>query len=121
MQTLTLHFDFTDHPPPNDPDLFFFRRELSHKLEKILRASASGRWRGGRYARGVVTLYIEVANPQTVLPHVHTLLATRGLKRVRFSVGDTGPALRSDAASDTSLDERKALSTKFTDNGAIPK
>ena len=79
MQTLALPFDFSKDPPPDDPDMSRFRHELSRTLETTLKASGAGRWRGGRYARGVVTLFIEVPDAQLAIGAVHTALAIRGL------------------------------------------
>jgi hypothetical protein len=79
METLALHFDFSDHPPPEDADLSQFRRKLSRSLEQALRTSGTGRWRGGRYARGVATLFIEASDRQGALERVHEVLAAGGL------------------------------------------
>jgi hypothetical protein len=57
-------------------------------LEKVLHASGSARWRGGRFACGVVTIFIEVNDPQAVLPHVRSLLATGNLRRAKITVSD---------------------------------
>jgi hypothetical protein len=78
MQTVALHFDFSKDPPPDDPDLSRFRQDLSRSLETALKASGSGRWRGGRYARGVVTLFIEAPDVQLAIGQVHAVLASRG-------------------------------------------
>ena len=79
MQTLALHFDFSTDPPPDDPGMSRFRRDLSRCLEAVLRRSGTGRWRGGRYARGVVTLFIEVPDAQSAMGQVNQVLASRGL------------------------------------------
>lgn len=79
MRTLALHFDFGGQPPPDDPDMSRFRRDLSRRLEAVLKASGSGRWRGGRYARGVVTIFLEVADTPSVMEQVQTALSSRGL------------------------------------------
>ncbi len=86
MQTLTLHFDFSTDPPPDDPDMSRFRHDLSRSLETVLKASGSGRWRGGRYARGVVTIFIEVPDAQLAIGQVHAMLASRGLAD-RLTIG----------------------------------
>lgn len=90
MEILTLHFYFSDNPPPDDPDMFRFRQKLSHGLERALQASESGRWRGGRYARGVVTLYIEAPDPQFALIQVRNVLAASGLT-TRMTIGRHTP------------------------------
>ena len=46
MQALALHFDFSRHPLPGDPDMSRFRHDLAVSLEKVLRGSGNGRWRG---------------------------------------------------------------------------
>lgn len=79
MQTLALHFDYSQQPP-DDPDMSQFRRDLSRSLETVLKASGSGRWRGGRYARGVVTLFLEVADTPSVMDQIRATLSARGLK-----------------------------------------
>ena len=86
METLILHFDFSKDPQPDDPDMSRFRYDLSRSLETTLKASGAGRWRGGRYARGVVTLFIEVSNAQLAMGQLHPLLAARGLAD-RLSIG----------------------------------
>jgi hypothetical protein len=79
MQTLALHFDFSTNPPSDDPDMSRFRHDLSRSLEKALKRSGSGRWRGGRYARGMVTIFIEVPDVQLAIGQVHTVLASSDL------------------------------------------
>jgi hypothetical protein len=89
MQTLALHFDFSTDPPADDPDMSRFRHDLSRTLEKALKESGSGRWRGGRYARGVVTIFIEVSDIQSAIGQVHAVLASRGLAdRLTIGGGD---------------------------------
>ena len=89
METLALHFDFAGHPPIGDADLSQFRRKLSRSLEQALRTSGTGRWRGGRYARGVVTLFIEASDRQGALDRVHEVLAAGGLT-ARITVTGSG-------------------------------
>jgi hypothetical protein len=89
METLALHVDMSKHPPSGDMDLSQFRRELSRSLDKALRHSGTGRWRGGRYARGVVTLFIETTDRQIVLERAHAVLAASGLS-ARITVADSG-------------------------------
>ena len=79
METLALHFDFSKDPPTDDPGMSRFRQELSRSLEAALKRSGTGRWRGGRYARGVVTLFIEVPDAQLAMGQLHTVLASHGL------------------------------------------
>jgi hypothetical protein len=79
MKTLALHFDFSSHPLPGDPDMSRFRHDLSRRLETALNASGNGRWRGGRYARGVVTIFLEVSDPRSALEQVRSVLAPSGL------------------------------------------
>ncbi len=86
METLILHFDFSKDPQPDDPDMSRFRYDLSRSLETTLKASGSGRWRGGRYSRGVVTLFIEVPDARRALRQVHAVLVSRGLTR-RMTIG----------------------------------
>lgn len=90
METLALHFDFSDNPPRDDPDLSRFRQNLSRDLQRALQASGSGRWRGGRYAHGVVTIFIEAPDPQFALEQVHNVLAASGL-RTRMTIGRRTP------------------------------
>jgi hypothetical protein len=79
MQTLALHFDFSEDPPADDPGMSRFRQDLSRSLETVLKRSGAGRWRGGRYARGVVTLFIEVPDAHLAIGQVHAVLALHGL------------------------------------------
>jgi hypothetical protein len=79
MKTLALHFDFSKNPSPRDPDMSLFRHDLSRSLETVLKASGGGRWRGGRYARGVVTIFLEVPDPRSALDQVRSVLGPRGL------------------------------------------
>jgi hypothetical protein len=79
MQTLALHFDFSKDPPADDPGMSRFRQDLSRTLEAALKRSGDARWRGGRYARGVVTLFIEVSDAHLAIGQVHAVLASRGL------------------------------------------
>lgn len=80
METLALHFDFSAHPPlPGDRDMTRFRHDLSRCLEAALNATGTGRWRGGRYARGVVTIFLEVPDPPSAIEQVRSVLAPRGL------------------------------------------
>jgi hypothetical protein len=88
MQTVALHFDFSKDPLPDDPDMSRFRQDLSRSLETALKATGAGRWRGGRYARGVVTLFIEVPDVQLAIGQVHAVLASRGLAD-RMTIGDS--------------------------------
>ena len=90
METLALHFDLTDAAHPGDPDMSRFRQDLSRSLEKALKASGSGRWRGGRYARGVVTIFIEVPDPKAAMDHVRSVLDASGLT-ARMTTGGRGP------------------------------
>lgn len=89
METLALHFDFSTDPPPDDPDLSRFRHDLSRSLETALKASGAGRWRGGRYARGVVTLFMEVPDAPSALTHVHAVVDSTGLAD-RMTIGNGG-------------------------------
>ena len=91
METLALHFDFTKDPLPDDPDMTGFRQELSRSLETALKAFGAGRWRGGRYARGVVTIFLEVPDARSALIRVRSVLASRGLVE-RMTIG-TGNCL----------------------------
>lgn len=86
MESLTLHFDFSKNPPADDPDMSRFRHDLSRSLERALKASGTGRWQGGRYARGVVTIFIEVPDVQLAIGQVHAVLASRGLAD-RLTIG----------------------------------
>ncbi len=79
MPALTLHFDFSRHPLDGDPDMSGFRHELAVGLESVLRRSGNGRWRGGRYSRGVVTIFLEVADVATAMRGIDALLAEKGL------------------------------------------
>ena len=89
METLALHFDFTKDPLPDDPDMTGFRQELSRSLEKALTDVGAGRWRGGRYARGVVTLFIEVPDARSAMIRVRQVLDSRGLaNRMTIGSGD---------------------------------
>jgi hypothetical protein len=89
MQTLALHFDFSTDPPSDDPDMSRFRHDLSRSLKAALKAWGSGRWRGGRYARGVVTIFIEVSDAQLAMGRLHAMLASRGLAD-RLTIGGGG-------------------------------
>lgn len=86
MEMLALHFDFSKDPQPGDPDMSRFRYDLSRILETALKTSGDGRWRGGRYSRGKVTLFIEVPDARNALHQVHAVLASRGLTG-RMTVG----------------------------------
>ena len=86
METLTLHFDFSKEGRTADPDMSRFRQELSISLEKALGDRKNGRWRGGRYARGVVTIFLEVPDARTALKRIGDVLDARGLTR-RLTVG----------------------------------
>lgn len=86
MQTLALYFNFSSDPPSDDPDMSRFRQDLSRSLENALKASGTGRWRGGRFARGVVTIFIEVSDARLAMGPLHTVLASRGLAD-RVTVG----------------------------------
>lgn len=90
MEMLALNVDFCDHPPSGNADLSQFRRELSRSLEQALRSSGTGRWRGGRYARGVVTLFIETTDRHIALDRAHAVLATSGLT-ARVTIAGNGP------------------------------
>jgi len=81
METLTLHFDFSKDRHTGDPDMSRFRQELSISLEKALGDRKNGRWRGGRYARGVVTLFLEVPDARAALKRIGDVLDARGLTR----------------------------------------
>ena len=81
METLTLHFDFSKDRCNGDPDMSRFRQELSISLEKALGDRRNGRWRGGRYARGVVTLFLEVPDARAALKRIGDVLDARGLTR----------------------------------------
>ena len=89
METLALHVDFSEHPPPGDADLSRFRQKLSRNLEQALRASGTGRWRGGRYSRGVVTLFIETTDRQIALDRAQAVLAASGLT-ARITIAGSG-------------------------------
>ena len=89
METLTLNFDFSEDPLPDDPDMSRFRYHLSRSLEAALKTSGCGRWRGGRYARGVVTIFIEVPDAQLAIVQVRAVLAARGLAD-RLTIGCGG-------------------------------
>ncbi len=90
METLALHFDFSKNPPPGDPDMSRFRHDLSRSLETALKTSGgAGRWRGGRYARGVVTIFLEVPDAQCALNQVRSVLDSRGLSG-RMTFGGSG-------------------------------
>jgi hypothetical protein len=86
MPTLALHFDFSTDPLPGDPDMSRFRYELSRSLEVALKPSGSGRWRGGRYARGVVTLFIDVHDAPSAIGEIQAIMASRGLAD-RLTIG----------------------------------
>jgi hypothetical protein len=86
METLTLHFDFSKDRCTGDPDMSRFRHELSISLEKALGDRKNGRWRGGRYARGVVTLFLEVPDARAALERIAHVLDARGLTR-RLTIG----------------------------------
>ena len=86
METLSLHFDFSKDPQPDDPDMSRFRYDLSRSLETALKASGAGRWRGGRYCRGVVTLFIEVPDAGRAMRQVHAVLVSKGLTS-RMTIG----------------------------------
>ena len=90
MQALALHFDFSRHPLPGDPDMARFRHDLAVSLEKVLRGSGNGRWRGGRYARGVVTIFLEVPDVPAAMQQINVLLARKGLTD-RLTIGTDGP------------------------------
>ena len=90
MQTLALHFDFSQHPLPGDPDMSRFRHDLAVSLEKALRGSKKGRWRGGRYARGVVTIFLEVHDVTAAMQQIGDLLARKGVAD-RVTIGTGGP------------------------------
>ena len=79
MQPLTLHFDFAAAPLAGDPDGSRLRYELSRSLDRALSATGCGRWRGGRYARGRVTLFLEVRDRAAALAQVRTILAAKGI------------------------------------------
>lgn len=80
MRTLALHFEFSE-APPDDPDMSRFRRRLYRTLESALQATGSGRWRGGRYARGKVTIFLEMTDPTpSVMAQVRTVLRAHGLR-----------------------------------------
>ncbi len=86
METLALHFDFSKDPPPDDPDMSRFRHDLSRNLEAVLKTSGAGRWRGGRYARGVVTIFIEVPDVRSAIGQVRAMLDSSGLAE-RMTIG----------------------------------
>jgi len=92
MQTLALHFDFSEHPLPGDPDMSGFRHDLALSLEKVLGRTGTGRWRGGRYARGVVTIFLEVPDVPAAMQQIGGLLASKGLAdRVTIGTGIPHP------------------------------
>ena len=78
MKPLTLHFDFSSTPLPDDPDGSHFRYRLSRDLQRILNTTGAGRWRGGRYARGWVTIFLEVHDRQTALEQLRTVIDETG-------------------------------------------
>ena len=86
METLTLHFDFSKDRCAGDPDMSRFRHELSISLEKALGDRKNGRWRGGRYARGVVTLFLEVHDARAALKRIGDVLDAKGLTH-RLTIG----------------------------------
>jgi len=90
MQPLALHFDFSQHPLPGDPDMSRFRHDLAVHLEKALGGPENGRWRGGRYARGVVTIFLEVPDVPCAMRRINDLLARKGLAD-RLTIGTGGP------------------------------
>ena len=90
MQPLALHFDFSRQPLPGDPDMARFRHDLAVSLEKVLKGSANGRWRGGRYARGVVTIFLEVNDADAAIRQIGDLLAGEGLTD-RLTIGTGAP------------------------------
>jgi len=63
-----------------------FRHELSISLEKALRDRKNGCWRGGRYARGVVTLFLDVPDARVAMERIGHVLEARGLTR-RLTIG----------------------------------
>ena len=90
MQALTLHFDFSRHPLPGDPDMSRFRHDLAISLEKALRGAKNGRWRGGRCACGLVTIFLEVHDVNAAMQQIGDLLARKGLAD-RLTIGTDGP------------------------------
>ena len=92
MQPLALHFDFSQHPLPGDPDMSRFRHDLAVNLQKALGGPENGRWRGGRYARRVVTIFLEVSDLPSAMRRINGLLTGKGLAD-RLTI-DTGGAHR---------------------------
>ena len=90
MRTLALHFDIGGQPPPDDPDMSRFRRDLYRSLEIALASTGSGRWRGGRYARGVVTIFLEVRDVNVAMQQIEDLLVRKGVAD-RLTIGTGGP------------------------------
>jgi len=90
MQPLALHFDFSRDPLPGDPDMSRFRHDLAASLEKALGGSKNGRWRGGRYARGVVTIFLEVPDVPAAMRRIGDVLAQKGLAD-RLTIGTDDP------------------------------
>ena len=89
MQPLALHFDFSQQPLPGDPDMSRFRHDLAVNLEKALGGPENGRWRGGRYARGVVTIFLEVPDIPFAMQRINDLLVRKGLAD-RLTIGTGG-------------------------------
>ena len=94
MQTLALHFDFSKDPPADDPDLSHFRLELSRRLEAAMKTTGPGRWRGGRYVRGIVTLFFQVPDIQKALKQVHSVITATALAD-RMAIDDGSVSCRS--------------------------
>ena len=90
MQTLALHFDFSGEPQAPNIDMSCFRHDLAIRLERALQTSGGGRWKGGRYARGVVTIFLEVPDATSALQRISVLLADQGLTD-RLTVSTDGP------------------------------
>ena len=67
-----------------------FRHDLAMSLEEVLRGSQNGRWLGGRYARGVVTIFLEVPDKHSAMQRIEGLLAQKGLAK-RLTVGTGHP------------------------------
>lgn len=101
MKPLALHFDFSTDPSPGDPDMSLFRHDLSRSLETVLKASGGGRWRGGRYARGVVTIFLEVPDLRLAMDQMRAVLAPRGLLDRLTVTPAAGQSVRSSAGNRT--------------------
>jgi len=79
MEILSLHFRLTDDPPAEDPDRSQFRQRLYRRLEAVLTASGSGRWRGSRYAHGEVIVFLAVSDTREAMDQIRAVLKPHGL------------------------------------------